>query len=149
MIISKVVYKGDLRTEATHLPSGNVIITDAPIDNHGKGEAFSPTDLVATATASCMLTIMGIAAATHGINIDGTKVAVTKIMASNPRRIAEIHCFLQIHDHGMSAKQKIILENAAKTCPVIISLSPEIIKVFSFEYVNNSRDQVNRNLEVD
>lgn len=89
MLISKVSYLGELRTSATHLGSGVSIITDAPLDNQGKGEAFSPTDLVATATASCMLTLMGIAARTHGLNIDGTTVEVTKVMASNPRRIAE------------------------------------------------------------
>lgn len=135
MLISKVSYLGDLRTSATHLGSGATIITDAPLDNQGKGEAFSPTDLVATATASCMLTLMGIAARTHGLNIDGTTVEVTKVMASNPRRIAEIHCKLVIPAGTLTAKDKQILEIAGKTCPVIQSLSTEIIKVLTFEYL--------------
>ncbi|HAL65647.1 MAG TPA: osmotically inducible protein OsmC, partial [Bacteroidales bacterium] len=87
MITIETIYLGELRTKATHLQSGNSIITDAPLDNQGKGEAFSPTDLLAAALASCMLTIMGIAARTHGFNIDGTKAEITKIMESNPRRV--------------------------------------------------------------
>ncbi len=134
MIISKVKYKGDLRTEATHLQSGTVILTDAPTDNQGKGESFSPTDLVATATASCMLTIMGIAARTHGMQIEGTEVEVTKVMASNPRRIAEVHCRLRIPDRGLTDKHKQILEVAARTCPVVLSLSDEVLKVIELEY---------------
>lgn len=134
MITSKVVYEGELRTRATHMLSGNSIITDAPPDNHGKGEAFSPTDLVATATASCMLSIMGIAANTYGLDITGTLVEVTKVMASNPRRISEVHCHLFIPDRGLSEKDRHILEHAARTCPVIQSLSSEILKVISFTY---------------
>lgn len=135
MVISKVIYKGDLRTEALHLASGNTIITDAPPDNQGKGEAFSPTDLVATATASCALTIMGIAARTHGMDIIGTEVEVTKIMAANPRRIAEIHCRMRVPDRGLSDKQKKILENAAYTCPVVLSLSDEIKKIITLDFI--------------
>lgn len=135
MLISKVMYEGELRTKATHLLSGTSIITDAPPDNQGKGEAFSPTDLVATATASCMLTIMGIAARTHHMDISGTAVEVTKIMASNPRRIGEIHCHLIIPDRGLGDKQRLILEHAARTCPVIQSLSSDIRKVIRFTYV--------------
>ena len=89
-MISKVTYKGSLRTEAIHVQSGNTIITDAPIDNHGKGEAFSPTDLVATALASCMLTIMGIVANRNHLKINGTTAEIEKIMGANPRRINEI-----------------------------------------------------------
>ncbi|MGB4928388.1 MAG: OsmC family protein [Chitinophagales bacterium] len=135
MLISKVIYQGDLRTQATHLQSGTTIITDAPTDNQGKGEAFSPTDLVATATASCMLSIMGIAARTHGLEINGSEVEVTKVMASNPRRIAEIHCALKIPAGTLTDKDKHLLEVAGKTCPVIQSLSSEIIKKITFEYV--------------
>jgi len=135
MITSKVVYQGELRTSATHMLSGTTIITDAPPDNQGKGEAFSPTDLVATAMASCMLTIMGIAARTHQLEITGTTVEVTKVMASNPRRISEIHCIFHIPGQGLSAKDKAILENAGKTCPVIQSLSSEIRKVIQFNYL--------------
>lgn len=134
MITSQVRYMGELRTQAEHKFSGTTIITDAPLDNQGKAEAFSPTDLVATALASCMLTIMGIAARTHALDIAGTRVDATKIMASNPRRISEIHCHLFIPDKGFSAKDKTILEHAARTCPVIQSLSSEILKVITFTY---------------
>lgn len=135
MNVSKVIYTGDLRTEATHLRSGIKIITDAPLDNQGKGEAFSPTDLMATSTATCMLTIMGIAARTHNINMDGTTVEVVKIMADNPRRISEIHTILQIPDNDLTDKQKAILENAATTCPVMLSLHPDIKKEIIFNYL--------------
>jgi uncharacterized OsmC-like protein len=84
-------YLGDLRTEAEHLQSGNKLITDAPLDNNGKGEAFSPTDLLAASLGSCMLTIMGIAARTHNMSIEGTIASITKIMAAEPRRVSEIH----------------------------------------------------------
>ncbi len=89
-MISKVVYKGDLRTEATHLASGKTIITDAPVDNEGKGEAFSPTDLVATALASCIITVMGIVARRNDIEMDETTAEIEKIMSVNPRRIGEV-----------------------------------------------------------
>lgn len=130
---SKVIYRGDLRTECEHLQSGNKMITDAPIDNKGKGEAFSPTDTVATALASCMLTIMGIKAEEMGVDISGTFAEVTKTMAANPRRISKI----QIDFHftsSFSKKETSALENAAQTCPVIYSLHPEIEKVISFSY---------------
>ncbi|HMX05315.1 MAG TPA: OsmC family protein [Chitinophagales bacterium] len=133
MITSQVTYEGELRTTAVHTLSGTSIITDAPPDNQGKGEAFSPTDLVATALASCMLTIMGIAARTHEMDIQGTRVEVTKIMASNPRRISEVHCHLFISGN-FNDKQKAILEHAARTCPVIQSLSSDMIKVVTFSY---------------
>ncbi|MBK7109689.1 MAG: OsmC family protein [Chitinophagales bacterium] len=135
MIVSKVIYTGDLRTEATHLKSGIKLITDAPLDNQGKGEAFSPTDLMSTSLATCMLTIMGIAARTHHIFMDGTTVEVKKIMAENPRRISEIHTLLQIPDNSLTDKQKAILENAATTCPVMLSLHPDIKKVITFNYL--------------
>ncbi len=90
MATIEATYLGGLRTEATHLQSGTKIITDAPVDNNGKGETFSPTDLLAASLGSCMLTIMGIAANTHGIDIDGTKTSITKIMAASPRRVAEV-----------------------------------------------------------
>lgn len=121
-MISKVIYRGGLRTEAVHLKSGNVIFTDAPTDNHGKGEAFSPTDLASTSLASCILTIMGIAANKHNINIESAFSEVTKIMASNPRRIAEIKIDLFMPDNNYSSKEKKILEAAAHHCPVGLSL---------------------------
>lgn len=135
MATSKVIYLGDLRTEATHIKSGQVIITDAPPDNHGKGEAFSPTDLVATAMGSCMFTIMGILSKRNGLMIDGTSVEITKIMADNPRRISEIHAAVKVPAGTLTDGDRKLLENGARTCPVIMSLSPEINKVISFEYV--------------
>lgn len=130
---SKIVYKGDLRTEMTHLQSGTIVETDAPVDNHGKGERFSPTDLVATALGSCMLSIMGIASNTHDINIVGTEVEITKIMASNPRRIGEVVVKLTIKGQDeYSDKQKQILEHSALTCPVYLTLSDEVKKTVEF-----------------
>lgn len=123
---SEVIYQGELRTQAVHLSSGNEIITDAPKDNHGKGEAFSPTDLVATALGSCMLSIMGIYARQNEIDIDGTRVAITKVMASNPRRISRIEALVTMPPNTYSDKEKNALEHAALTCPVAKSLHPEI-----------------------
>ncbi len=130
---SKVIYKGELRTEATHLRSGTVIETDAPLDNNGKGERFSPSDLVATALTSCMLTIMGIAARTHNINITGTECEVEKIMVTDPRRIGEVKINMHFPStENYTDKEKKILEHAAMTCPVIESLHPDIKKTVSF-----------------
>ncbi|MBA3829100.1 MAG: OsmC family protein [Taibaiella sp.] len=132
---AKVIYKGDLRTEATHLQSGTRIETDAPTDNKGKGERFSPTDLVATALAACMATTMAIAAQTHEINIDGLECNVQKVMAPNPRRIAEIQIELNFPaSKNYTDKQKKILEHAALTCPVHVSLHPDMKKDPSFKW---------------
>ena len=132
---SKVVYKGNLRTSATHLRSGSIIETDAPVDNHGKGERFSPTDLVATALASCMVTTMGIACATHGINIDGAECEVEKIMVPNPRRIGEIKVNMRFPGSTLfTEKEKNILELAARTCPVWESLHPDCIKSLTINW---------------
>lgn len=130
---SKVVYLGELRTACEHLQSGSTIITDAPLDNEGKGEAFSPTDTVATALASCMFTIMGIKARDHGFDLKDTYAEVKKTMASDPRRISkiEINFFLRAE---YSEKHRSILERAANTCPVIYSLHPDIEKVITFSY---------------
>lgn len=128
---SKVIYKGSLRTEATHLRSGNTIITDAPTDNKGKGEAFSPTDLVATALASCMLTIMGIKADEMNINIDGTTAEIEKIMGSGPRRIAQLIIVINI-PILTDQKTKNILEKAVLACPVDKSLSDSMIRDVKF-----------------
>ncbi|MBU2557623.1 MAG: OsmC family protein [Bacteroidetes bacterium] len=119
-------YISDLRTKMTHLQSGESVITDAPIDNNGKGEAFSPTDLVASALGSCMLTIMGIAAREHNFSIDGTTASITKIMASDPRRISEVQIQLKFPEITYTQKQKRILEKISKTCPVALSLHPEL-----------------------
>ena len=133
MATSKVLYNGDLRTTATHLQSSTDIITDAPTDNQGKGEAFSPTDLLATSLASCMFTIMGIVGRTHEIDIDGASAEVIKVMGTEPRRVVEIHVnFSFPKKDDYSDKQKKILENAALNCPVYHSLHPDIKKLVSF-----------------
>ena len=130
----ETVYIGDLRTQARHLQSGNTLITDAPTDNQGKGEAFSPTDLLAASLGSCMLTIMGIAARAHGFNIDGTRAEITKIMASNPRRVGEIIINLYFPPIAFSDKEKQIIENSAYTCPVYLSLNENITKTIHFHF---------------
>lgn len=137
MTTSKVTYQGNLRTTAIHLQSNNEIITDAPVDNHGKGEAFSPTDLLATSLASCMLTIIGIKAADMGIDVTGTTAEVTKVMAADPRRVSEIHIvmtFLQELDE----KTLTIFYRTALTCPVANSLHPDITQNLVFSSGNKS-----------
>jgi putative redox protein len=135
MITSKVKYLGQLRTECLHLKSGQIFLTDGPIDNHGKGEAFSPTDTVATALASCMISIMGIKANLNEWNIDGTSAKVTKIMAEHPRRISEIHVHLIIPGVLNQKKAQTLLKQSALNCPVAKSLSENIIQEISFEFV--------------
>jgi len=130
---SRVTYISDLRTECEHLKSSNTFITDAPTDNNGKGEAFSPTDTVATALASCMLTVMGIKARDLGLKLDGSTAEVTKIMASDPRRISEINVVLYMN-LKVDDKQKTILERTANTCPVHYSLHPDIKKDIQFNW---------------
>ncbi|WP_113662065.1 OsmC family protein [Pedobacter nanyangensis] len=134
MKTSEITYNGDLRTTSVHLRSGMEIITDAPVDNQGKGEAFSPTDLLATSLGNCMLTIVGIAARNHGFNIDGTKAQITKVMAENPRRVSEIQVELQFPANNYTEKEKTIIERAAKTCPVAQSLHPDIKQQITFSY---------------
>lgn len=129
---AEVIYSGALRTEATHVKSNSNITTDAPTDNHGRGERFSPTDLVATALASCMLTVMGIKANQKGIDIEGTKAEVVKIMASNPRRIAEVQVKLTMPAKAYSAEDKKLMEHTARTCPVAQSLSQELVQTVDF-----------------
>ncbi|RYE35719.1 MAG: OsmC family peroxiredoxin [Sphingobacteriaceae bacterium] len=131
MATIKTVYQGTLRTQATHLQSGTQILTDAPVDNQGKGEAFSPTDLLAAALGSCMLTIMGITARAHQINIDQTECSITKIMSASPRRVGEIVVELKFPETYTEKQQK-ILERAALNCPVYLSLHPDIQKTVSF-----------------
>ncbi len=133
MATSFVKYLGGLRTESEHLASKKQILTDAPVDNHGKGEAFSPTDLMATSLANCMLTVMGIKAQTEGMpSIDGTTAEVTKIMAADPRRVSEIHIKLTFPKNNYSDKEKKIYENTAHTCPVAKSLHPDLKQVLEF-----------------
>ncbi|MDR1582125.1 MAG: OsmC family protein [Prevotellaceae bacterium] len=127
-------YLGDLRTEITHLQSGNTLITDAPIDNHGKGDFFSPTDLLASALGSCILTIMGIAANTHGFSIDGASMETTKVMGSGPRRVAELIIKITFPHNRYSQKELKILETSAKECPVANSLHPDLKRTVSFVF---------------
>ncbi|MDR1371713.1 MAG: OsmC family protein [Dysgonamonadaceae bacterium] len=124
----QTTYLGNLRTEVMHLQSGAKIITDAPIDNHGNGEAFSPTDLFAASYASCALTIIGIATQTHGFNIDGTVVKTKKIMGENPRRIMELIVEFIFPQNNYSDKERRIIDGAIKGCPVSNSLS-EMLKI--------------------
>ena len=130
---SKVTYLGNLRTESQHVKSGNKFITDAPTDNNGKGEAFSPTDTVATGLASCMLTVMGIKARELDIDMSGSSAEVTKTMASNPRRISKIEVVLNFPFEA-DVKTKTILERTANTCPVHYSLHPDIEKAITFNW---------------
>ena len=132
-MISK--YLGNLRTEAIHEQSGTKLVCDAPLDNHGKGESFSPTDLVATALGACMLTIMGISAETYGYDIVGTTLETGKIMGTNPRRIVEIKITFNFpKDREFTAQQRRVIEAAARTCPVANSLHPDIKKTLVFNY---------------
>ncbi len=123
---SKIVYEGNLRTRMTHLYSGTEVITDAPLDNQGLAQAFSPTDLAATSLGSCMITVMGIKARDMQLELNGTELEVTKVMASNPRRISEIHVTIKFPPNTFSDKEKTILENTGRTCPVSHSLHPDI-----------------------
>ena len=130
------IYKGDLRTEATHLQSGTTIVTDAPTDNNGRGEAFSPTDLVAASLGSCMMTIMGIVARRDGIELTGSEMAITKVMTTEgPRRIARIEVVLtMLTPDELPEASRTKLERAAHTCPVAMSLHPDIDQVIQFEW---------------
>lgn len=132
MSTSKVEYLGNLRTKATHLQSGTEIITDAPVDNNGKGEAFSPTDLVATAYASCMLTIIGIYCNEHGLTFEHGTANVTKIMASSPRRISEIIIKMDLRGNEWTELEKEKVIRAAKACPVAKSVHETILIDFEF-----------------
>ena len=130
----KSSYLGNLRTRAEHIQSGTQILTDAPLDNNGKGEAFSPTDLVAGALGSCMVTIMGIVAERNGSDLQGLSWEITKIMQSDPRKIKEIvidfHWEEPVDDPVLIQK----LKNAARTCPVALSLDPAIKQTLTFDF---------------
>jgi uncharacterized OsmC-like protein len=132
MVTLSTIYEGGLRCRATHGPSGTTLITDAPVDNHGKGESFSPTDLVATALGACMMTIMGIVAERHGLDLAGMKAETVKEMSKEPpRRIAGLRTRLTVPlppDHP----QRQLLEQAAHTCPVHKSLDPSIDAAIEF-----------------
>ncbi len=130
----KITYLGQLRCEAVHNSSGIKILTDAPVDNHGRGEAFSPTDLVCTALATCVITTIGIWAGKEGIDLNGTTIDVTKKMQSFPRKIAGIDLILTIKNPLLTQDQKFQLEKIAHHCPVAISLHPDIIQNMEFKY---------------
>lgn len=133
MPTSKVTYLGELRTSSLHLQSGSEIISDAPIDNNGKGEAFSPTDTVANGLASCMFTVMGIKAREMGVDFSGSTADVTKVMAAEPRRISEIQVTFNMSIEA-DEKTKTILERTALTCPVHYSLHPDIKREIVFNW---------------
>ena len=130
---TNIVYQNNLRTESEHIASGEKIITDAPADNNGKGEAFSPTDLVATALGSCMITIMAISANKYDIDVTGTNASVKKIMGSDPRRISEISIDINMNKN-IEEKDRKRLERAALACPVHKSLHPDLEKKIRFIY---------------
>ncbi len=130
---SKVTYLGDLRTASIHLQSGSEIISDAPIDNNGKGEAFSPTDTVANALASCMMTVMGIKARDLNVDLKGSVAEVTKIMNAEPRRIGAIEIIFEMQALT-DEKNKTVLERTAMTCPVFLSLNTDIEKRITFNW---------------
>lgn len=133
-ITVKTTYLGDLRTENIHLQSGSKIITDAPTDNRGKGEAFSPTDLLATALGNCIMTIMGIKAMDNHINIVGTQLNITKIMASDPRRVAEVIMEFTFPDKGYSEEEKQLIESVAGTSPVPLSVHANLKQTIIFNW---------------
>ena len=136
MIMASIEYTGNLRTQAKHFRSGVKIISDAPTDNNGRGEAFSPTDLLATSLASCMITVMGIAAEKRAISYKNISGNITKVMASDPRRVDTIRITLKIEENW-SGKERKLLENVALNCPVAKSLSPEIKQEIVFEYTSS------------
>jgi putative redox protein len=134
MVTSRTIYLGELRTDNEHIRSGQKLITDAPVDNQGKGEAFSPTDLVATALSDCIMTIMGIKARDKGIDLKGTIIETTKIMSSEPRRIGEIVVEITFPKNDISDKDKTILEAVTRTCPVALTLHPDVKQTVKFNW---------------
>nr|WP_321487790.1 OsmC family protein [uncultured Draconibacterium sp.] len=134
MTTIKTIYLGELRTENEHLQSGNKVITDAPTDNRGKGEYFSPTDLLTAALGSCIMTIMGIKARDNGIDIEGTQVDVTKIMASDPRRVAEVIVEFTFPAKNYTDEEKQLVESVAGVSPVPLSLHPDLIQTIKFNW---------------
>lgn len=134
MPTAKVSYLGELRTEATHIRSGSALITDAPLDNHGRGEAFSPTDMVAAATLSCMLTMMGITANKNDLEMGEVSGTVDKVMTAAPRAIGALHIEIRFASQNLTDTDKTLLENAALSCPVSRSLHPNIMINVKFVY---------------
>ena len=135
---SQIIYKGELRTEATHLQSGTTIETDAPTDNQGKGEKFSPSDLLATSLGNCMMTIMGIKAKDMQVDLTNAKIDITKMMKADPRRVGGIQVQFHFPENlFLNEKQQKILENAALTCPVAKSIHPDIELDVRFNWKTN------------
>ncbi len=132
MTTIKTTYLGDLRTENIHLQSGSKIVTDAPTDNRGKGEGFSPTDMLATALANCIMTIMGIKAMDNGIDITGTEIEVTKVMASDPRRVSEVIMEFNFPKKNYTDVQKSLIEGVAGISPVPLSVHPGLKQTVKF-----------------
>lgn len=124
----EIHYHGELRTEIRHEGSGERIVTDAPLDNNGQGRFFSPTDLTASSLATCMMTLIGITAANHTITLQSMKATAEKTMASNPRRIGQIHIYIELSAGDLTERQKALLETAARNCPVAKSLHPDIVQ---------------------
>ena len=127
-------YLGDLRTECVHVASGTTLVTDAPVDNQGNGESFSPTDLCATALATCAMTIIGIYGRSHDVDVTGATIEITKTMSANPRRIAKIEMIFHMPDRDYTDHQKMMIQRAALTCPVHLSLHPDVEQVFTFKW---------------
>jgi len=134
MITSIVKYSGELRSSCTHVRSNQSIITDAPVDNHGKGEAFSPTDLLATSLASCALTTVAILGKAKNINIDGARAEVIKHMASDPRRVAKIDVLIHMPDNNYSDAEKDFIKNTVFNCPVAKSLHPDLLQAIDIKW---------------
>ncbi len=134
MTTVKAKYLGNLRVECEHLQSGTKMITDAPTDNHGKGESFSPTDLCASSLAACMMTIMGLYAQNAGIDVTGTEIEITKVMAADPRRIGEVIVIFRMPARAYTEKDIKSLERAAHTCPVHYSLGENVKQTIIFEW---------------
>lgn len=134
MTTVKTTYLGDLRTENIHVQSGSKIITDAPTDNRGKGESFSPTDLLATALGTCIMTIMGMKARDNGIDLVGTEIEIVKIMASAPRRVSEVIIEFNFPKKVYSEEEKLLIESVAATCPVPLSVHPELKQTIRFNW---------------
>ena len=133
-ITVETTYLGNLRTENIHLQSGAKIITDAPCDNRGKGEAFSPTDLLATSLGNCIMTIMGIKAMDNGIDLEGTQLNITKVMASDPRRVSEVVMEFNFPQKGYTADEKQLIESVAGVSPVPLSVSAELKQTIKFNW---------------
>lgn len=127
-------YLGELRTESIHAKSGKSLVTDAPVDNHGKGEAFSPTDLLAAALSTCMMTIMGIKAKKEGYSLDGLTAEITKVMHDSPRKVKAIQIIFEWPNPPISGETLVRLKDAALSCPVALSLSESLLQDITFKF---------------